>query len=79
MQMQLKIKDEKIQAQRDDMRVLEQRLQTKISEMSAQRNTIEETEEVDKKRLEGHQQEIERKEQELQRVVRLQQEKEEEL
>ena len=79
MQMQLKIKDEKIQAQRDDMRVLEQRLQTKISEMSAQRNTIEETEEVDKKRLEGHQQEIDRKEQELQRVVRLQQEKEEEL
>ena len=44
------------------MRVLEQRLQTKISEMSAQRNTIEETVEVDKKRLEGHQQEIERKE-----------------
>ena len=54
MQMQLKIKDEKIQAQRNDMRLLEQRLQNKMSEMSAQRNTIEESEEVDKKRQEGH-------------------------
>ena len=61
------------------MRVIEQRLQNKLSEMSAQRTTIEETEEVDKKRQENHQTELERKDQELQRILRLQQEKEEDI
>ena len=77
--MAIKVKDEKILAQKHELKILEKKLQTKLSEMSHQRHTIEETEVTGKKMLEGHQYELERRELELKRINRLQQEKDDEI
>ena len=53
LQMQLKVKDEKIMAQRHEIKVLEKKVSTKLSEMSHQRHTIEETELEGRKVLQG--------------------------
>ena len=79
LQMSIKVKDEKILAQRHEIKILEKKLHTKLSEMSQQRHTIEETEVNGKKLLEGHQYELERRELELKRINRLQQEKDDEI
>ena len=54
LQMAIKVKDEKILAQKHEIKILEKKLQTKHCEMSQQRHTIEETEVEGKKVLEGH-------------------------
>ena len=69
--MQLKVKDEKILAQRHEIKIIDKKLQSKHSEMSYQRHTIEENEHEGRKVLEGRQSELEKMELEAKRINRI--------